>query len=259
MTAAATRHQEIVRLVKQQGFAMIEDLSDRLAVTPQTIRRDISALCEQGVLSRFHGGAGFPSSVTNLPYEARRGSLAVEKSMIGEAVAREIRDDSSVFIDIGTSAEAVADKLLGKRGLRVVTNNLNVVRTLAGKDFDIVVVGGTVRLRDMAVTGEASAQFIEQFKLDYSILGVTALAEDGSLLDFTLDEKRVTQAIIGCARQVFVVADNTKFGRPAFARVGHLSQVSALFTDLPLERQFSELVQQIGLRVVLARTEAPPP
>ncbi|TFY97098.1 hypothetical protein [Ramlibacter humi] len=104
---------------------------------------------------------------------------------------------------------------------RAVTNNLNVVRALAGKeDFDTVVVGGTVRPRDPAVTGEASAQFIEQFKLDYSILGVTAIAEDGSLLDFILDEKRVTQAIIGCALQVFVVADNTKFGLAAVARVG---------------------------------------
>lgn len=252
MTPAA-RHQEIVNIVKHQGFAMIEDLAERLDVTAQTVRRDIAQLCDQGVLSRFHGGAGFSSSVSNLPYEARRGSLAREKQLIGAAVAAEIKDDSSVFIDIGTTAEAVAMELMQRRGLRIVTNNLNVVRILAAKeDFHIVVVGGTVRHRDLAVAGEACAQFIERFKLDYSILGVAAISEEGSLLDFTLDEMRLTQAIIGCARQVFVVADNTKFGRHAVAQVAHLSQVSALFTDKAPAGPLGETIEQLGVRLVVA-------
>lgn len=211
---------------------MIETLAEQLSVTTQTIRRDIGALCDAGVLMRFHGGASYRSSVTNTPYEARRDAFASEKDAIGAAVAAEVPDESSIFIDIGTTAEAVARHLLAKRGLRVVTNNLNVVSIFAAKeDVDITVTCGQLRQRDLALLGDICAEFVERFQLDFSVLGVVSIAAEGDLLDFSLGDSRLTQAILGCARRAFVVADRSKFGRPAVAKVGHLRQVDTLFTD----------------------------
>src|SRR5690606_25542664 len=117
-------------------------------------------------------------------------------------------------------------------GLRVVSNNINVVSMLAKKeDFELVVCGGSVRNRDLAVVGQTTTEFIGRFHVDYAIIGVVAIAPDGSILDFAVDEAPLTQAIIGCGRQSFVVADRTKFGRHAMARVAHLSQVTAIYTD----------------------------
>ncbi len=236
------RQQSIAQLAKEQGFVMIEALAAQLDVTTQTIRRDIGYLCEQGVLSRFHGGAAFRSSVANIPYEARRETLAREKEAIATAVAAEIENASSIFLDIGTTAEAVARKLHDKQGLRIVTNNLNVVPILSAKeDFEIIVACGNVRHRDLAITGDACAEFVERFKLDYSVLGVVAISPNGDILDFTLEESRLTQAIVRCGRRAFVVADHSKFGRPAMVKVAHLSQVDTLFTDQALPAAFADL------------------
>lgn len=228
----STRQTSIVQLAREQGFVMIEALAEQMGVTTQTIRRDIGALCDNGTLSRFHGGASYRSSTANTPYEARRDTLAEEKEAIAKRVAQEIPDDSSVFIDIGTTAEAVARELLAKRGLRIVTNNLNVVSLFAGKDdADITVTCGQLRQRDLALMGDACAEFVERFQLDFSVLGVVSIAAQGDILDFSLDDGRLTQAILQCGRRAFVVADHSKFGRPAVAKVGHLRQAHSVFTD----------------------------
>ena len=252
MTTLNPRQQLLVQLARERGYVTVDELVERLEVTHQTVRRDINYLCDAGILSRFHGGAAFRSSVANLPYEARLDSMATEKSAIARAVAAEIPDHSSVFIDIGTTAEALAGELADKRGLRVVTNNINVVNLLAKKDdFEIIICGGVLRSRDLAVVGETTTEFLKRFQVDYSILGVVAIGQDGSILDFSVNETPLTQTIIECA-QLFVLADHTKFGRHAIAKVAHLSQVSALFTDALPSREWHDRLAEIGvdLRVV---------
>jgi len=253
MVTLNPRQQFIVQTARDQGFVTVDELSEKLDVTPQTLRRDINFLCEKGVLSRFHGGAAIRSSVTNLPYEARRGSLSEEKKRIAVRVAAEIPNRSSVFIDIGTTAEAVALQLAGKSGLRILTNNLNVVRLLADKDdFEIIVTCGTVRPRDFAIAGAMSTAFIERFNVDVSILGVVAIDARGAILDFFVEEEPLTQAIIRCGRQSFVVADHSKFGRQAMARVAHVSEVSAVFTDALPDPSWEEVLARAGTRLVIA-------
>jgi len=258
VNALNPRQQAVMQVARDVGYVTVEDLAERLAVTHQTIRRDINYLCEQGILSRFHGGAAFRSSVANLPYEARRESLTQEKQAIAEAVFAEIPDSSSVFIDIGTTAEAVAAHLIGRNGLRVVTNNLNAASLLSKKDdFEITICGGILRNRDLAITGQTAVEFVKRFRVDFAILGVVAIAEDGSILDFHVDEAELTQAIIGCGRSTFVVADHTKFGRHAMAKVAHLSQVSAVFTDgLPSE-DWKAVIREAGARSVIAAEPVP--
>lgn len=253
MAALNPRQQTLVQLARERGYVTVEELVERLDVTHQTVRRDINFLCDEGILSRFHGGAAFRSSVSNLPYEARRDSMSDEKASIARAVAADIPDHSSVFIDIGTTAEAVAVALMAHTGLRVVTNNLNVISLLAKKeDFELVVCGGSVRNRDLAVVGQTTTEFVGRFHVDFSIVGVVAIAEEGSILDFSVDEEPLTRAIIGCARQSFVVADRTKFGRHAMARVAHLSQVTALYTDALPDALWSKRLIENGANIRVA-------
>jgi len=248
------RQRDILQCAQQHGFVTIDALAERLNVTTQTIRRDINALCRQGILSRFHGGAAFRSSIANLPYEARRDSLAREKASIAARVAAEIQDGSSVFIDIGTTAEAVAMQLVHKRNMRVVTNNLKVVDILgASEGMEITVCGGTLREADRAIIGAATADFIRQFSLDYAVLGVVSISHAGDILDFSLEEEPVTQAILGCARQAYVVADHSKFDRVAMVKVGHVSQAAAIVTDaVPDQGDWLRRLRDQGARVIIA-------
>jgi DeoR family transcriptional regulator, glycerol-3-phosphate regulon repressor len=252
--AEATRRERIVELVRRQGFVSIEALSQRFEVTPQTIRRDINALCAKALLRRYHGGAGLPSSVENIAYPTRQVLCLEEKRRIARLVARHVPDGASLFINIGTTTEEVAKALLDHEGLRVITNNLNVAAMLAGKsDFQVIVAGGTVRARDRGIVGEATVDSIRQFKVDYGIIGISGIdLEDGTLLDFDYQEVRVARAIIDSSRQVYLCADSTKFGRSAMVRLGPLARVDALFTDAEPPPPIREIMRAEGKQLLVA-------
>ena len=233
-TGAAARHSGIVALVRQRGFMAIEALANHFDVTVQTIRRDLNLLSEEGRVLRYHGGAGLPSSIENIDYTQRQVMNPAEKDRIARLVAAEVPDHASLFINIGTTTEAVARALAGKRDLQVITNNLNVASTLArSTDFKIVLTGGTVRNRDGGIVGAASCDMIAQFRVDFGIIGISGIDEQGTLLDFDYDEVRAARAIIRNSRATYLLADHTKFSRHPMVRMGSLSEVSALFTDVP--------------------------
>jgi DeoR family glycerol-3-phosphate regulon repressor len=233
----AQRQAEIVEMAKGQGRVGVDALVAHFGVTAQTIRKDLNDLCENGLLKRVHGGAVFPSGVQNMQYEARRQIAADEKDAIGAAAARLIPNNASLFINIGTTTEAVSQALLEHTGLMVITNNINVAnRMRVYPNFEVVIAGGIVRGSDGGVVGEAAVDFIKQFKVDFAVIGTSAIDEDGALLDFDYREVKVAQAIIANARHVILVSDSTKFDRTAPVRIAHLSQVDSFITDrCPLE------------------------
>jgi DeoR family transcriptional regulator, glycerol-3-phosphate regulon repressor len=249
---AERRHDGIVMFVQRRGFVTIDTLAKHFEVTVQTIRRDLNQLSAEGRVSRYHGGAGLPSSVENIDYSARQVMNLAEKDRIGRLVAGHIPAHSSLFINIGTTTEAVARALLQHEDLRIVTNNLNVATILSREtDFEVLVTGGVAR-RDGGIVGQAASDMISQFRVDYGIIGISGIDDDGALLDFDYDEVRAAQTIIRNARQVLLVADHTKFGRQPMVRVGSIADVAALFTDAPPPAAIRKLLQQHGVALKIA-------
>lgn len=226
------RHAEIVDLAREQGRVLVDELAERFDVSPQTIRKDLNELCNERQLTRIHGGAVFPSGTENMQYEQRRQIAADEKAAIGAAAAERIADNSSLFINIGTTTEAVGEALLNHEGLLVITNNINVANKMrVYPKFEVIIAAGVVRASDGGIVGEAAVDFISQFKVDVAVIGSSAIDADGALLDFDFREVKVAQAIIENARQVILVADATKFERTAPVRIAQMSQVDMLITD----------------------------
>jgi DeoR family transcriptional regulator, glycerol-3-phosphate regulon repressor len=226
------RQDDILALARLQGRVLVDDLAMRMEVTPQTIRKDLNDLCERGLMARVHGGAVVTSGVSNLAYEARRLVASAEKQAIGLATATRIPNRASLFINIGTTTEQVAKALIDHDDLLVVTNNLNVATLLyPNPRIEVIIAGGPVRQLDGAVVGEAVVQFFAQFKVDFAIIGVSAIDPDGTLLDFDYSEVRVSRAMIENARQVILVSDRLKFERKAPVRLGHLADIDLFVTD----------------------------
>lgn len=247
------RHNAIVDLVNERGFASIDELARHFDVTPQTIRRDINQLDEENRLRRFHGGAGIATSTTNIAYADRKIRNLEEKTRIAAAIAQRIPDHSSMFINIGTTTETIARALLQHQGLTVITNNLHVASILSSKDdCNIVVAGGAVRNRDGGIIGDTTVDFVQQFKVDFAIIGISGIDEEGELLDFDYQEVRVAQAIIQNSRQVFLAADHTKFGRNAMIRLGNIRQATHLFTDRQPPEPVVDIIRESGVRLVVA-------
>jgi len=228
------RLPEILVIARRDGRVSVEALAEHFDVTAQTIRRDLSELAEAGKLERVHGGALLPSSVANIGYEDRRGLNDAAKAAIAARCAQDIPNGCSIFLNIGTSTEAVARALLEHRDILVLTNNMNIANILVDNPAcDVIVVGGLLRRSDGGLVGTLTVQAIRAFKFDLAVIGCSALDEDGDMLDYDIHEVGVSQAIIECARRTFLVADRSKFQRRAPARIGSLRRVEAFYTDLP--------------------------
>ena len=226
------RHPVILELARREGRVTVEGLAEHFGVTLQTIRRDLADLAEAGRLDRVHGGAVLPSGTMNIGYADRRALNADAKADIGRRAALHIPDGSSLFLGIGTTTEAVARALVARRDLVVVTNNVNVANILAEcPACDVIVTGGTLRRADGGLIGDLAAETVARFKLDWAVIGCSALDEDGDLLDFDLREVAVSRAVLRHARGRMLVADHTKFRRTAPARIASLADLGVFVSD----------------------------
>ncbi|ATU45978.1 DeoR family transcriptional regulator [Acinetobacter junii] len=247
------RQQKTLELVRERGYISIEELAQYFDVTPQTIRRDINQLADEGLLRRYHGGAAHDSTVENTEYTTRVGYMLEEKRTIAAAVAAAVPDHASLFINIGTTTEAIAHALLNHTGLKIITNNLNVAKILSTKeDFEVLIASGRVR-PDGGVIGQATADFFKQFKADYALIGISGIEEDGTLLDFDFQEVCVSQEILSSARQVFLAADSSKFGRNAMIRLGSLKQVDCIFTDQQPNEEYMKTIRELDVGLIVAK------
>lgn len=248
------RYPTILEIARREGKVTVEGLAEHFGVTLQTIRRDLTDLADAGKLERVHGGAILPSGTTNIEYEERRALNTDAKAAIARACAARIPDNSSLFLNIGTSTEAVARELLHRENLMVVTNNMNVANILVGNPTcEIVVTGGHLRRADGGLVGQLAAETIRNFKFDLAVIGCSALDVDGDMLDFDIQEVSVSQTILRHSRRSFLVADHSKFKRSAPARIASMANVDTFFTDRPVPASLQKSCADWGTELVVVQ------
>lgn len=245
-----SRHRDILAQAQSVGRVTVDELAASLGLTPQTIRKDLNQLCAEGYLSRVHGGAVLATAVDNVRYVERRQLARGAKQAIGQAVAGRIPERASLFINVGTTTEEVARALASRAGLLIITNNLNVVDILAESHNEIVLVGGRLRAADRAMVGPFAAEFIRNFKVDYAIIGASAIDADGTLLDFDADEVEVARAIIANARNIILASDGSKLARSAPVRIASITDIHQFVTDMIDDDDFRALCERSGVDLV---------
>ena len=248
------RQSGIIQAASVDGHQTIEALAERFNVTHQTIRRDVNRLTNAGLIARFHGGVRLLESTTeNIAYRQRQAIAAGEKQRIARAIAARVPNGCSLIMNIGTTIEAVAHELLRHNDLRVITNNLNVAALLSGNpNCEVIVAGGVVRTNDQAIMGEATIDFIRQFKVDIGLIGISGIEPDGTLRDYDYREVRVARTIIDQSRQVWLAADHTKFSRAAMVELATLEEIDMVFTDQDPPSALSDLMAQHDVTCVVS-------
>jgi len=243
------RQLELLGEVRRMNSVTVDALAERFGVALQTVRRDVRLLADAGLLMRFHGGVRVPgSTVENIAYRQRQLLNEDAKRRIARTVAQAVPNDCSLIINIGTTAEAIARELMKHSGLRVITNNLNVAAILSDNPAcEVIVAGGEVRGRDRGIVGEVTVDFIQQFKVDIGLIGISAIEPDGTLRDYDVREVKVARAIIEQSRVLWLAADHSKFGRPAMVELGRLHQVDTLYTDQAPPDPFPGLLADAGV------------
>lgn len=249
----ARRQAFLLKYLEQNRYISVEEIASHFSVTTQTARRDIVALELEGKVRRLHGGAVASTPIDPTVYRQRRIANAAAKEAIGAAVARLVPDLASVFIDTGTTCEAVARALIGHQGLRVVTYSLRVATTLSERtDFTVAVPGGFVRQVDGGVFSQDSAEFIKAFKFDFVVISVSGIDEDGDIGDDDYAEVAAVRAAMMQAGRVVLALDSSKFGRRGLVRLGSLRDVDLLVTDAAPAGGLAAVVETSGVALELA-------
>ena len=238
------RHPEILDLIRTSGHVEVEELATRFGVSVQTIRRDLSDLAAMGRIERVHGGAILASGTANIAYGERRSLNSDAKSVIAEYCAQMIPNECSIFLNIGTTTEAVARRLQNHKGLLVVTNNMNIATVLGdAPEIDMIVTGGALRPSDGGLVGPFTNQTIRQFKFDYAIVGCSALGEEGELFDFDDQEVEASRIILQSARTSILVADSSKFLRTAPIKLADVAAIDHFVTDIGPDKRVRQVLK----------------
>jgi DeoR family fructose operon transcriptional repressor len=250
---APERHQQIMETARANGRVEVAGLARDLAVTPETVRRDLTALERRGVLRRVHGGAipverlGIEPGVAD-----REGHAAGQKERIARAALDELPDGGSIIIDAGTTTARLAQLLPTDRELTVVTHSIPVANILISRPNIVLhLLGGIVRGRTLAAVGDWTKAQIADVFADVAFMGTNGISVERGLTTPDLAEATVKRSLIEAARRTVVLADHSKFGREDFARVAPLSVVDTVITDVELDVELAEDIENAGPRVVI--------
>ena len=250
---ANDRQNEILTLLNQQDRVEVEDLARRFGVSLQTVRTDLRDLSGRGQLSRVHGGAVRIASAANRGYAERRSLNASGKRAMAAIAAEVLPENCSLALNIGTSTEQVARALSCHKGLTVLSNNINIINMMMEMETrDLILVGGSIRQSDGAIVGEEAVEFINRYKLDYAVIGASAMDADGAILDHDPREVSVARALLRNARTRILICDGSKFDRSAPVRICALAELDLVITDRPVPAEFAEAAARAGTRILVA-------
>lgn len=246
------RQEEIFRILATRGFASVAELAGEIAVSDMTVRRDLDALADQGLVQRVFGGARVrDQSASEALYTERLERDRAGKEAIARCAATLVRDGDSVALDASTTAVYLARELR-ERPVTVVTNSLLVARELAAGSGTLIVLGGTYRPLARSLVGPMTARDLSDLHVDrvfFSGKGVDAVA---GVTDSHLEEVAVKRALIKGAAHVVVIADHSKFGRVALHRVARIDHIDTLVTDAAPPKKIASVLDRGDAEVLVA-------
>jgi DeoR family fructose operon transcriptional repressor len=250
---APERHKQIVDTARANGRVDVAGLARELSVTPETVRRDLTALERRGVLRRVHGGAIPVERFGTEPDVADRQShAAVQKDRIARAALDELPEGGSIILDAGTTTVRLAELLPSDRELTVVTHSIPVASILVNRPgITLHVLGGVVRGRTLAAVGEWTKAQVAEVFADVAFMGTNGISVERGLTTPDIVEASVKRALMEAARRTVVLADHTKFGREDFALVAPLTAIDTVITDVGLDVELAEDIENAGPRVVV--------
>ncbi|MGW6731637.1 DeoR/GlpR family DNA-binding transcription regulator [Streptomyces sp. NPDC055013] len=247
---AERRHQLILRALRSGGPAAVTDLSERLGVSPATIRRDLVKLEEDGLLTRVHGGAVVEEG--DQPFAEVAEMRVPEKDAIAAHAAAMIEDGQSVLLDIGTTAFRLARQLHGRR-ITVITSNLVVYEELADDEgIELVLLGGMVRREYRSLVGFLTEDNLRQLHADWLFLGTSGVRPGGQVMDTTVVEVPVKRAMIGAGDKVVLLADAAKFPGTGMAKVCGPEDLDMVVTNAPVNTATRSALEEAGVKVLVA-------
>lgn len=249
------RRRKILELIQEEGSAKVATLKELFSVTEPTIRQDLAKLEEEGFVVRQHGGAYLKSIPSQVRSMALQHSQNMDKkSRLGAKALEYIENGDSIILDAGSTITEIAVRLDNFHNLNIITSALNIALILGSRfNMQVVLTGGEFKPPTLSVTGEQAAKFFDNSVVASKLfLAVTGISDDGILTYPGLSDIPLKRAMIGAAREVFLVADSTKMGKVSFATLGSIDLVQHVITDSGIDDKYTAMFRNYGIDVIIA-------
>jgi DeoR/GlpR family transcriptional regulator of sugar metabolism len=244
------RSQAILSALGATGRVEVNDLAQRLEVSPVTIRKDLDALEQRAALRRVRGGAVPAPLIDEGSFETRLRIRRAEKAAIARAAAPLVQDGDVIALDSSTSCHYLARELLHRRSLVVITNSMPTATLFSERsEATVLVTGGIVRRSARSVVGLISDVLAGRGRIDKGFIGAHAVSAERGVLDMALEEAQAKQYFAAHCSQLFGLVDSSKFGSFSLHTATPLAQVTALYTDSAADPAVVAAIERAGTRV----------
>ncbi|AGB42422.1 transcriptional regulator of sugar metabolism [Halobacteroides halobius DSM 5150] len=235
---AKERRRKIVSLIEKGKTVKVKELCDKFAVSGSTIRRDLKKLEEEELISRTHGGAVAKESRDFEPSFIEKEDEHTEaKSKIGKKAAKLINDGETIILDAGTTTTQLAKSLDQHQDLTIVTNAVNIALELSNSPHQVVLPGGDLKKKTLALVGPATEDYLENLHADKVFLGANGIDLEAGVTTPDLVEANVKSKMASKAKEVIVLADESKFDKVTLVKVIDITDVSKVVTDYKLDQK----------------------
>lgn len=247
------RRQHILELIQKQGRVLVGELSQGLKISQITIRKDLDYLQSKGLIQRSHGGALRiqSSALIDPTLQEKQKRNYAEKERIAAAATKMVEEGQCIILDSGTTTTAIAQGLKRFRQLTIITNAVNIAAELAGTDFEVILVGGTLRKNSFSLVGPLAEDNLEEMHADLLFLGVDGFDMEVGITTPNFLESRVNRAMVKAARQVVAVCDSSKFSRRSLSRIVPPGAIHHVITDRNLPQETADALRGQGIALTL--------
>lgn len=255
---AVTRKSEIRDLILEKKSVTVTELAREFSVTEETIRRDLKQLESEGFLTRTYGGAFIQDGVeNNVDLSIRETAYLKSKQAIANRCRHIIHNGDSIFLDSSTTTLAIA-KVVSDMRLTVVTNSLLVINELCDKpNIHLVCIGGNYTPRDKAFNGLSTSASLTTFYLDKTFMSCRSLSMDHGITDSLESVAAVRQSLVARSKEVYLVADFSKFDKTSFIHITDFDSITGLVTDRNLNSQWMDFLDKHNVVLYEAHSEQP--
>ena len=230
------RQSEIYYLLKEHGSMLVKDIIPRFPVSAATIRKDLTALQDAGMLIRTHGEVQLAQQTNPVtPYEARIGLNTEAKEAIERRAVEEIHDGDSIILDSGTTTIEIAKLLTDRVNLTVITNSLPIAMTFSTSQVSVTLVGGIFLGRNLSVQGPDAEEYLRKIVVDKTFISSPGIRSQYGLVTSHPLEASIKRRMIESGRTIYAVLDSSKLARTSVHPFVSFSEIDYLITERPVE------------------------
>jgi DeoR family transcriptional regulator, fructose operon transcriptional repressor len=247
------RMERLKEILRRDHIVQVQELCDKLEVSPATIRRYLHTLESSGELKRVHGGAVSTASRLEEPLFIHKAAMAVaEKQRIARAALEYIEKNDTIYLDGGSTLLELARLLDKHNSLTVVTNSISAAMELCGQGPRLILIGGELRRLSQTLVGTLTRLMLGEMYIDKAFMGATAVTLRQGITTTDPAEAYTKELVMQQAREVFLLTDSRKFGKVSFMRAGGLDRVKTIITDTMIDKKILAQLEKRKIKVIKA-------